>query len=99
MTVLHTTAAVLFRFRYRFSMKPASSSVCVVMSRLLLCALAVGILRADEPSKDSPIPAMRELAPGVFEIGSMRLDKNAGTLSLPGKVNMDNGALEYLICT
>jgi hypothetical protein len=28
----------------------------------------------------------------------MRLDKKTGTLSLPGKVNMDNGALEYLLC-
>jgi len=83
------------------SMKPARSSVCLFVFRLLLCALglAAGMLRAEEPRADLPIPAMRELAPGVFEIGSMRLDKNAGTLTLPGKVNMDNGALEYLICT
>jgi hypothetical protein len=66
------------------------------MFLLLVCALS---LAAEEPRADAPIPAMRELAPGMFELGPMRLDKNAGTLTLPGKVNMDNGALEYLICT
>jgi len=66
------------------------------MFLFLLCAVS---LVAEEPRADAAIPAMRELGSGVFEIGLMRLDKNAGTLTLPGKLNMDDGALEYLICT
>jgi hypothetical protein len=100
-TRLPMMVAVSFDALRISTMKPARSSVCAVMFRLLLCALAfaMGCLRAEEPRADASIPAMRELAPGVFEIGSMRLDKKAGTLTFPGKVNMDNGALEYLICT
>ena len=42
---------------------------------------------------------MREVSPGVLEIGSLQLDKKARTVRFPGKLNMGKGALEYLICT
>lgn len=62
--------------------------------------LFLGTLSAfaqDEPLA-TPAP-MREISPGVMELGKMRLDQNKRTLSFPAKVNMDNGALEYLLVT
>ena len=41
--------------------------------------------------------APKEVAPGVFEIGAVRLDKGAGTVSFPAKVNMVDGLIEYLL--
>jgi hypothetical protein len=82
-------------------MKPTRFSVCTNVSRSILCALSIAAfsLEADEPKPDAAPPEMRELSPGVFELGKMRLDKNASSLAVPGKVNMVKGALEYLICT
>jgi len=42
---------------------------------------------------------MRELAPGVYGIGKLRLDKNNNTLTFPGTVQVDKGYLEYLLVT
>jgi hypothetical protein len=39
----------------------------------------------------------KEVAPGVFEIGAVRLDKNASTVTFPAKVNMNDGLVEYLL--
>lgn len=51
------------------------------------------------PAPELPKPLLRELSPGVYELGKMRLDKNANTLSFPARLNMAEGLLEYLICT
>ena len=42
-------------------------------------------------------PAIREVSPGIFEVGQVRLDQKALTISFPGKLNMERGLLEYLI--
>ncbi len=39
----------------------------------------------------------REVAPGVFEVGTVRLDKSVGTVTFPAKVNMVDGLVEYLL--
>jgi hypothetical protein len=49
--------------------------------------------KPEEPAK----PAIREVSPGVFEVGKVRLDQKALTVSFPGKLNMERGLLEYLI--
>ena len=49
--------------------------------------------KPEEPAK----PTMREISPGIFEIGKVRLDQKALTISFPGKLNMQRGLLEYLI--
>jgi hypothetical protein len=41
----------------------------------------------------------KETAPGIFEIGAIRLDKNEGALTFPAKVNMTDGLVEYLMVT
>ncbi len=85
-------------------MKPTLSSVWNVVHRFPLSVLGAFVvfalpLRADEEKPADAIPAMTEISPGVFALGKMRLDKNTGSLTILGKVNMDKGALEYLICT
>jgi hypothetical protein len=41
----------------------------------------------------------REISPGIFQIGDLRLDKAQRTVTFPGKLNMADGALEYLLVT
>lgn len=43
--------------------------------------------------------APKEIAPGIFKVGTVRLDKNAATVTFPAKVQMDDGLLEYLLVT
>ncbi len=43
--------------------------------------------------------APKEISPGVFQVGTVRLDKNAATVTFPAKVHMTDGLLEYLIVT
>jgi hypothetical protein len=47
---------------------------------------------AQEAAKFHP---PKEVAPGVFEVGTVRLDKNARTVTVPAKVNMTDGLVEY----
>ena len=51
----------------------------------------------NEPPAASPI--MREVSPGVYEIGRLRLDQKARTVTFPGELNMNDGNLEYLLVT
>lgn len=65
---------------------------------LLCTALSLTPVQAqNEPPPTSPI--MREISPGVYEIGQIRLDQKAQTVTFPGVLNMNDGNLEYLIVT
>ncbi len=69
----------------------------------LLFAFAAAAF-ADTPAEENKpaaetFKAPKEVAPGVFEIGLVRVDKSAGTVSFPAKVNMVDGLLEYLLVT
>jgi hypothetical protein len=63
---------------------------------LVLLTLACVLRSAEEPS---PGPPIREVSPGVFEIGSLRLEQKARTVSLPATVNKagKDDMLEYLL--
>lgn len=65
----------------------------------LLCALAVFATAwaQNEPPPASPV--MREISPGIYEIGQLRLDQKTRTISLPGVLNMNDGYIEYLLVT
>ncbi len=70
---------------------------------LLTLALAVATA-AQQPSNlagDKPAtpPSIREIAPGVFQVGGVKLEKAARRVSFPAKLNMDDGPLEYLLVT
>ena len=44
-------------------------------------------------------PAIREVSPGVFQVGGVKLEKATRRVSFPAKLNMTNGPLEYLLVT
>src|SRR3569623_2003527 len=44
-------------------------------------------------------PPLVEVAPGVFQIGLVRLDKNQKSVQFPAVLNMDHGLIEYLLVT
>jgi hypothetical protein len=69
----------------------------------LLCALAIS-LPAQEPTglpaeKPPTPPSTREVSPGVFQVGGVKLEKAARRVSFPAKLNMTDGPLEYLLVT
>ena len=67
------------------------------MKRLAAILFITATALAQEPPPAMPV--MREVAPGVFEIGKLRLDQKAMTLTFPGTLNMNAGLLEYLLVT
>lgn len=44
-------------------------------------------------------PSIREISPGVFQVGGVKLEKAARRVSFPTKLNMADGPLEYLLVT
>ena len=66
---------------------------------LALAALICGAMAQKSTPEPSAKPTMREIAPGIFEIGRIRLDQKALTITFPGALNMNRGQLEYLIVT
>ena len=42
-------------------------------------------------------PAMREVSPGVFQIGKLRIDKTKNSIAFPAKINMAKDLVEYLL--
>ncbi len=71
--------------------------------RTLLLFLSIGIgCAAAEPNKPALTATnslVKELAPGIFQVGGVRLDKRQRTLSFPAALNMNEGLIEYLIVT
>lgn len=72
---------------------------------LLHTAFTAGI-SAQEPgaadpqaSQATPTAPVKEITPGVFQVGAARLEQAARTVTFPAAVNMDNGTLEYLLVT
>jgi hypothetical protein len=66
------------------------------------------VLLSEEPAAAAPapgapaepfVPAMREISPGVFEIGKLRLDKGKNSIAFPGKINMAKDLIEYVLVT
>ncbi len=71
-------------------------------SARILFTTALGImlaLAADGQDAPAPTPTMREISPGIFEIGKLRLDQKARTVTFPGVLNLKEGNLEYLLVT
>lgn len=70
---------------------------------LLTLALAAAAV-AQEPSNlagDKPAtpPRIREISPGIFQVGGVKLEKAARRVSFSAKLNMTDGPLEYLLVT
>src|SRR5687768_4042498 len=59
--------------------------------------LSLAQIALAQDTATAPSPLVREVSPGMFEIGQVRLDKKARTVTLPAKLNMNSGDLEYLL--
>ncbi|MEA3209095.1 MAG: hypothetical protein QOE70_2152 [Chthoniobacter sp.] len=78
------------------SLVKSSALVRAVLLSLLLPAGPA--LRAADTA--APVaPTMQEISPGVFQIGQIRIDQQRRTATFPGKVNMADGLIEYLLVT
>lgn len=82
----------------------------VVLSTLCLACLAgsvADVARGAAPPKPAPSspapaaaePTLQKLEDGRYRIGTAILDKAAGTITVPGKVNMQEGLIEVFACT
>jgi len=77
----------------------------MISLKLLLPALLGAVLAASALAQDAtdpappPAPVMREISPGVFEIGKIQLDQKTRTIRFPGELNLGEGILEYLLVT
>src|SRR3954467_6550095 len=54
------------------------------------------------PTKDSLVDSsrnapLREIGPGIFQLGDIRIDKHKRTVSFPAVLNLRQGAMEYLM--
>lgn len=70
---------------------------------LLLCVLGVSLpaqQTSELPAAKPPAPpVIREVSPGVFQVGGVKLAKETRRVSFPAKLNMTDGPLEYLLVT
>ena len=64
---------------------------------IFISVLATGFYPA--PAQDPAPLAMQEISPGVFQLGKLRLDKGARSVSFPGRVNMAKDLIEYVLVT
>jgi hypothetical protein len=65
-----------------------------IITSLVLTAAATAL--AQQPAE---LKAPKEVSPGVYEVGSIRLDKNTRSIAVPAKVNMVDNLVEYLMVT
>lgn len=65
-----------------------------MLARIAIALLATTPLLAQAPPE---FAAPKEISPGIFQVGTVRLDKNAATVTFPAKVQMTDGLLEYLL--
>lgn len=42
---------------------------------------------------------LKEISPGIFQLGLVQLDKEQKTIQFPASVNMTNGLIEYFVVT
>lgn len=51
------------------------------------------------PASPPAPPSIREVSPGVFQVGGVKLEKVTRRVTFPAKLNMTDGPLEYLLVT
>src|SRR2546421_11149342 len=68
------------------------------LGRVLVSA-CVGCLLVFGAFTEEPKLPLKEVGPGLFEIGRVRVSKVEGTVTIPVEVNMREGAIEYLLVT
>ena len=67
------------------------------MGWLLLLPLCLRGAELPPQPKETAPPKIRELKPGEWQVGDIRLSKNNRTISFPANVNITDGLIEYLL--
>ena len=60
------------------------------------CRIVAAVDLPPQPA-DTPPPSIRELSPGVWQVGAMRVDRAEGSVRFPAIMNLTNGLLEYVL--
>lgn len=72
-----------------------------MLARIAIAFLAAATFLANPATLPAQAPpefsAPKEISPGIFQVGTVRLDRNAATVTFPAKVQMTDGLLEYLM--
>ncbi len=76
-------------------MKFLQFTVFSICTGLSLNAQPKDIFGSEPPKK----PDITETAPGVFQVGTVKLVKAKSEISFPASVNMNEGPMEYLVVT
>lgn len=63
----------------------------------LLVGIALALVATGEDAPPPAKPVVREVSPGIYEVGKVRLDQKELSISFPGNLNMKRGLLEYLL--
>ena len=71
----------------------------ILLFLITFTTLALATFPASAQESPPTPPVMREVEPGVFEIGKLRLNQKALTITFPAMLNMTKGLLEYLMVT
>ncbi len=69
---------------------------------IFLLALVPLVTLAVDPlgeEKSPPKPTVKEIRPGVFQVGGVLLEKTKKQISFPVLINMHEGLLEYILVT
>lgn len=67
------------------------------MRHFLLCSLLLGGAWAEDKVKPTAKPAVRELSPGIYALGEIRIDAAKREVSFPAEVGTPNREIEYAI--
>lgn len=75
------------------------ASLKISLPALLGSALLLATAQAQDADSPPPPPVMREISPGIYEIGKIHLDQKARLVRFPGVLNLKDGIIEYLLVT
>ena len=72
---------------------------CTGRHRTKLFGFSCWVLLAMACSAQTNTPKIRQISPGIFEIGKVRLEKATRSVTFPAVVNMTEAIVEYLVVT
>jgi len=75
------------------------SRIKILIFFLALEQLSATAVDPFDEEKPSPKPAVKEVRPGVFQVGGVLLEKKNRQISFPVLINMHEGLLEYILVT
>jgi hypothetical protein len=67
--------------------------------RFATLVLLLGLSLWDAAAAQTTNSVVKQIAPGIFQIGRVRLDKQSRSIAFPAVVNMTEAAIEYAIVT